>query len=221
MVGRLICFEGIDGSGKTTTANALAERLLKSGREVVALEKKNAPFPTQFLQDHMQKVKAALWDYPKDGPIHELGDHHWLFLMAAWFSAMDVSVIRPAVTRGAIVVVDNWFYKFLLRFSFKEGFDRVYLESLFSHLTVPDRVFLLNPEPRVARNRRGIFTPTESGALDGFGADALDEYQLLTQRKYVSLGEELGWLMIDNSAMSLPAVVDRVCNDPAIGLYTE
>jgi len=154
--GRFICFEGIDGAGKTTIAKAVAERLLAAGRPVLYLEKKCPRFPSSFLQHHMQIVGTALWHSPKGSPIGTLGDDHWLHLMVSWFAALDHSCVRPALANGRFIVTDNWYYKFIARFAAKPSYTLGDLEHCFARISVPTDVIMLDVAPEVAAGRRLI-----------------------------------------------------------------
>jgi len=90
-----ISFEGIDGCGKTTQAQVLAERLRAAGREVVLTRE---PGGTVLGEE----IRAML--------LH--GDHVAPWAEAALYAASRAQhvdeVIRPALARGAVVVCDRY-----------------------------------------------------------------------------------------------------------------
>ena len=90
-----ISFEGIDGCGKTTQAQMLAERLRAAGREVVLTRE---PGGTVLGEE----IRAML--------LH--GDHVAPWAEAALYAASRAQhvdeVIRPALARGAVVVCDRY-----------------------------------------------------------------------------------------------------------------
>ena len=209
--GTLICFEGIDASGKTTTAVALSKKFAEQGVKAFLIEKKDTLFPTTFLASHMTIIKKALWDYPKDEPIGDLGNHHWIMLMASWFSVLDHTLIRPAILEGSVVLLDSWYNKFLLRFLQKNIFNLEYLESFYSHLTVPTATILLDVSPEIAFKRREVFHPTETGGIDGYkGANAFVEYQTKIREGFHVLAKARQWLVVENDVRGVEQTVEHI-----------
>jgi thymidylate kinase len=207
--GRFICFEGIDGAGKTTIAKAVAERLLAAGRPVLYLEKKCPRFPSSFLQHHMQIVGTALWHSPKGSPIGTLGDDHWLHLMVSWFAALDHSCVRPALANGRFIVTDNWYYKFIARFAAKPSYTLGDLEHCFARISVPTDVIMLDVAPEVAAGRRPEFSQTEHGRLDGGTQGDPGEfirYQGRIRDILRSFGTAHHWHFIDSTRLTAEAV---------------
>ena len=140
-----ITLEGIDGSGKSTVARLLAERL-RADRDDVVLTR--------------EPGGTALGEAVRDLVLH--GDHVSPWAEAALYAASRAQhvdeVIRPALERGAVVVCDRYLdssavYQGVGR---ELGLDRV----LELNLTVvggllPDRTFLLRLEPAAAVARMG------------------------------------------------------------------
>ena len=90
-----ISFEGLDGCGKTTQAQVLAERLRAAGSEVVLTRE---PGGTALGEE----IRSLL--------LH--GDHVAPWAEAALYAASRAQhvdeVIRPALARGAVVVCDRY-----------------------------------------------------------------------------------------------------------------
>jgi dTMP kinase len=91
----LITFEGIDGSGKTTQAALLVERLREEGREVVAVREPGGTPLGELIREVLL-----------EGP----GMTAWAeaALFAAARAELVERVIRPALDRGAVVVCDRY-----------------------------------------------------------------------------------------------------------------
>lgn len=125
--GTLIAFEGLDGAGKSTQIDLLAERLRKSGREVVLVRE-----PGGTRQGELQRalVKAdvdSLVDVleacgaDRDALTDALGTSHeplvtlpvntapitQLFMFNAARAQLYVDVVLPALARGALVCSDR------------------------------------------------------------------------------------------------------------------
>lgn len=96
--GTFITLEGVDGSGKSTQASLLVERLCQEGREVVALRE---PGGTPISE----KIRALLLD-PENA---EMADECELLLYEASRAQLVREVIEPALLRGAIVVCDRFY----------------------------------------------------------------------------------------------------------------
>ena len=96
--GTFITLEGVDGSGKSTQASLLVERLREQHREVVALRE---PGGTPISE----KIRALLLD-PENA---EMADECELLLYEASRAQLVREVIEPALLRGAIVVCDRFY----------------------------------------------------------------------------------------------------------------
>ncbi|MET0648969.1 MAG: dTMP kinase [Pyrinomonadaceae bacterium] len=197
--GALICFEGLDGAGKTTIARSVAAALTAEGVPAALVERKDPDCGTHELTRRMELLKALIWEYG-DAPIGELGDYHALYNMASWFSALDFRKVRPLLASGVTVVVDNWYFKFLSRFTLKKTMDEWHLRSCFAHLTRPDLVVYLDVNPEVAVARKGEFGKGETGFFDGLGLPSRENfvrYQGQVRRVMGRLASEEGWCSIE------------------------
>lgn len=197
--GALICFEGLDGAGKTTIARSVAAALTAEGVPAALVERKDPDCGAPELTRRMELLKALIWEYG-DAPIGELGDYHALYNMASWFSALDFRKVRPLLASGVTVVVDNWYFKFLSRFTLKRTMDEAHLRSCFAHLTRPDLVVYLDVNPEVAVARKGEFGKGETGFFDGLGLPSRENfvrYQGQVRQVMGRLSSEEGWCSIE------------------------
>ncbi len=181
-----VAFEGMDGSGKSTAAANFCDLLREKGHTVRLVQKRSADFGSVLARGQLEHIKNALWDYPADFEILEMGNEHWLFLMASWFTALAELVVKPAHETGEIVVVDNWFYKFAARFALKNNQALLQLaKTCFGVLPVPDLTIFLEMDAALAAQRKnGRFLPSECGVLETGGlpnAENFIRYQNLTQ----------------------------------------
>jgi dTMP kinase len=156
-----VTFEGVDGSGKSTQARLLAERLREEGREVVLTRE---PGGTALGEE----VRSLL--------LH--GEHIAPWAEAALFAAARAQlvdeVIRPALARGADIVSDRYLdsslaYQGLAR---GLGIERVLeLNLLATSGILPDRTFLVLVSPAEAAARRG----DEPDRIEREGAGFVEE----------------------------------------------
>lgn len=96
--GTFIVFEGIDGTGKTTHAKKLAERLRAEGVDVVEV---HDPGGTA-LGDRLREI---LLHGGEDLPICRKSE---LLLYLAARAQLTEDVIVPALERGAVVIADRF-----------------------------------------------------------------------------------------------------------------
>jgi dTMP kinase len=190
-VAQFICFEGLDGAGKTSVSESVCEELRKAGLPVTFVDKKSVEFNHPYLGAHMAALKGILWDYVPDSPIHLLGDHHWLYLVASWFSVLDHCKISPCLAQGQLVIVDNWYYKFLARFRLKTTVQFAHVRACFSAIHKPDLVILLDADPAVAATRKRTFSASEAGNADGLSGLTTANFVQYQNRVRASLDELL------------------------------
>jgi dTMP kinase len=140
-----VTFEGVDGSGKSTQARLLAERLRSEGREVVFTRE---PGGTEAGE----RIREIL--------LHGEGLAPWAeaSLFAAARAQLVDEVIRPALARGADVVCDRYLDSSLAYQGLARGLgvERVLeLNLLVTSGLLPDKTFLLVLPPAEATARRG------------------------------------------------------------------
>ena len=128
-----ITFEGVDGSGKTTQARLLADKLRAEGRDVVDTRE---PGGTPLGE----RVRELLLAGEPITPWAETA------LFAAARAQLVDEVIRPALIRGADVVCDRYIDSSLAYQGLARGLgvERVLeLNLLATRGLLPDRTFLL------------------------------------------------------------------------------
>ena len=158
-MGGFITLEGGEGTGKSTQARRLAERILGSGHEAVTTREPGG-------SDRAERIREALLS----GQIAPLGPvAEAMMFSAARLDHLDAT-IRPALARGAFVVCDRFIDS-----------TRVYqgalghvdagllagLERLVVGTTMPDLTVLLDLEvgrasPGLAQDAAGRHRPTAS-----------------------------------------------------------
>jgi dTMP kinase len=119
MAGLFLTFEGIDGSGKSTQARLLAERLRRAGRAVCETRE---PGGTPIGKS----IRAVLLDERHEAmePLCEL-----LLYLADRIQHLQ-QVIRPALARGETVVCDRFHDSTVAYQHYGRGLDMSALETL-------------------------------------------------------------------------------------------
>ena len=206
--GRFLSVEGIDASGKSTLAAALAGWLAARGRPALLLDRHGAVAAAEgYPAEHLAGLRRLIWEYPPQARTSQLGFAHWANLLAAWYHAVDEVVVRPAVAAGTWVVADSWFYKFAARFAVTVGPDAA--QRAFVGVTAPDPVLWLDVAPQVCAGRRDTMRPTERGEWQGLdrrpaptnGPDpGFLTYQAHVRGAYARLAAEHGWLVFTDLA---------------------
>jgi dTMP kinase len=140
-----VTFEGLDGTGKSTQAQRLAEALRNEGREVVLTRE---PGGTALGE----RIRELVLNGPDMSPWTEAA------LFAAARAELVDQVIAPALERGADVVCDRYVDSSLAYQGIARGLgvDRV-LELNLPAIRglLPDRTFVLLLDPAEAASRGG------------------------------------------------------------------
>ena len=137
--GKLIAFEGIDGSGKSTQARLFADWLEARGREVVRTrEPTNGPWGRKIRE---ARFTARL--SPED-ELHAFIEDRRQHV---------AELINPSLSRGAVVVIDRYYYS-TVAYQGARGLDPV---ELFARNRAfapkPDLVVLVDVEPKHSLER--------------------------------------------------------------------
>ena len=138
--GRLIAFEGLDGSGKSTQLERLAARLRAAGCDVVTTRE-----PTEFPSG--QRIREMARSGEELDPEEEL----------RWFvedrRVHVAEVIAPALCAGRIVLTDRY-YLSTVAYQGARGLDyEQILADSEAEFPIPDLVVLLEIDPQKAFER--------------------------------------------------------------------
>jgi dTMP kinase len=162
--GRFITLEGPDGSGKTTAARHLAERLRQRGEKVVlTAEPGGTP-----LGEEIRRLLLHMRDVSDD-----LDPRADALLFAAARAQHTARLILPALARGEHVVSARYLDSSLAYQGAAYGNDPAemrHLQEFATYATVPDLTILVDVpvEVGLARKRRGPwnrFEDTEGAAF--------------------------------------------------------
>lgn len=167
MSARYIAIEGIDGAGKTTVAEAVAERLAELGNDVVGVRE---PGGTSIGE----AVRGVLLD-----PRGEMAAWTEALLFAAGRAQLAAEVVGPALESGKVVVSDRSVYSSL---AYQGGARGLGIEPVRTVNEAglqgvwPDLVVLLrlDPETGLAREDEADRISVEGVALQVRVAKAYD-----------------------------------------------
>ncbi len=148
--GRLIVFEGLDGSGKSTQIRKLHDALVRGGRPVTVVT---------WCSDGV--VGRHIQSLLEDGTT--ISRQAFCALHAADYADQLSAVILPALKRGDTVLCDRSPYTEIARAE-ASGLDSAWVERLFDWAPEPDLVlyFDLPVDMALERvNRRMLKEPTK------------------------------------------------------------
>lgn len=184
-----VTFEGGDGSGKTTQATLLAERLRREGEEVVLTRE---PGGTELGE----RIRELLLHAGHVAPWAEAA------LFAASRAQHVDEVIRPALERGAVVVCDRYLDSSLAYQGIARGLGlEAVLELNLSAVggLLPDRTFLLVIDPGESRSRLG-------GAPDRIERED-DRFRVLVDEAYRELARRFPGRIVPLDARREPTAI--------------
>lgn len=203
-----IVFEGIDGSGKTTLSNRVAQRLVRLGHKVVHAREKG----------ELQSATARrIRELTRDSQLLEMSPRAELFLNLARDTQQLEEVIRPALERKEICIADRFLYSQLALAAAGRGLPEEEVRaalSVASQGVWPDLVVLVDVEPELARLRKRLGRllggrenqPESRKGLAGAG--------LLVRIRQAFLGlarrEPWRWQVFDNTRKPLWALEQEI-----------
>ena len=146
MRGVLITIEGIEGSGKSTQCRRLIERLQAGGRDAVLTSEPDGTALGAAIRTLFET------DGPPPTPLTQV------FLFMAARQQHVAEVIRPALSRGAVVISDRYADATMAYQGFGHGVDLETIRDLNALATgglLPDLTLVLDLEPAVGMSRIG------------------------------------------------------------------
>ncbi|MFN4215144.1 dTMP kinase [Exiguobacterium sp.] len=173
MKGMFITVEGPDGSGKTTQLQLLVRALTEKGYEVVTTREPGGT-----------KVGNSIREVLLSPEHDEMTARVEMMLYAASRAQNVEQIIRPALSRGAVVVCDRFVDASIAYQGFGLGYDLEQILALNEWATgglKPDLTFLFDLSPTQASNRmkdRGQLDRIESRD-EAFHQRVYDGFQTL------------------------------------------
>jgi dTMP kinase len=201
-----IVFEGIDGSGKTTISNQVAERLVAGGLRVKHLRAGG---------EFASLVTQAIRELGRDARNFELEPSAEFLLYLARDVQLLQQVLRPALAEHDVVIADRSFYTAQVLGQFGRHLQQSWVDAILAQTTrgfVPDLVVLVDVDPKLARARRKtskliakIKKPPSRKGLAGVGL------QHRLREGYLSLADQdpERWAVLRNEG-TLDSAIERV-----------
>ncbi|MEM2999823.1 MAG: dTMP kinase [Candidatus Bathyarchaeia archaeon] len=137
--GAFICLEGLDGSGKTTQAKMLAEKL-KAGYNAVYTAEPSRGKIGAFIRKHCLYGEKRL-----SSAVEAL-------LFAADRMEHVETEILPALQQGRVVISDRYLYS-SIAYQGAAGLSIEWIEKINEHALKPDLAVFIDVDPKVAMRR--------------------------------------------------------------------
>ncbi|MEM3670946.1 MAG: dTMP kinase [Thermoprotei archaeon] len=166
----LVVFEGIDCSGKSTQAKALAERLENTGLKVSLTSEPTHGLVGEFIRKHVLN-KPDITDP---------------FTVALLFAADRANHLSELNFGDYDVVVFDRYYFSSVAYQTSSGAPRSFVEGINSFAPKPDHVFLLDLPAEVSVQRK-----SKRDKLEGV------EFLKRVRETYLSLAKEFGFTVLD------------------------
>jgi dTMP kinase len=181
-VARFIVFEGGDGSGKSTQARSLSQRLVRRGIPVLLTREPGGTLAGESIRRWLKGQRNFQ-------PMSEL------LLFEAARAQLVGSVIRPGLDGGTTVICDRYTASTVAYQGYGRGLDLSRILQLNEMATgglVPDLIVLLDLPPQVGLSRRG------AAGTDPFES-APEEFQQKVRKGYLSQAAQdpERWLVLD------------------------
>jgi len=207
-------FEGIDGCGKTTVSSRVAKALRARGVEVV-----HAREDGKFASPISGRVR----DLVRSEECLRIAPETEFLLNLAREAQLVAEVIRPALRRGATVITDRSIHSHVGLARAVRGLSGREIESaatLAAQGCRPDRVFLIDVDPDVARWRRRVRKILDRRLSDsGRKGNLGDSLTSKMRRAFLETAAEDAWTVVDNTwrtaEETIQAVLDCLSGAPA------
>jgi thymidylate kinase len=183
----LVCVTGIDGAGKSTIVDALAERLRGPGHRV-AVSAIWDPIVEPYVAG-----RTFFNDPSEVDPF--LAQLDPISRMYFFGHVLHLSLVRAMALNPDVLVLNAYWYKYFAT-EIAHGGDPVALRAITSPFPVPDVTFQLVLPLAEAARRKGVFSGYESGFGPAPTQEAFEAFQPPAVAAMDLLASEFGWTII-------------------------
>ncbi len=211
--GLFIVFEGGEGSGKSTQAERLLQRLAEVGSQAVLVREPGTTTLGLYLREYLKSKRPLTLESE-------------LLLFAAARAQLVDEEIRPTLERGINVVADRYTGSTVAYQGFGRGIRRDVIDYLNDYVTGglnPDITFLLDTEPAEGLERVGspqlqmALMPEDTadvGRADVAGHRRFEDQSMgfhnRVRRGYLEMAKSApGWQIVD-ARLSIDELSDQI-----------
>ncbi len=203
-----IDFEGIDGSGKTTLSNRLAEFLVERGIPV-----HHGRSGGIFRSEISKEIRTLT----RDPRFVRMSDATELLLYVARDTQMIDEYIRPKLKPGHIVFCDRYLYSAVVHSHHARGMPREQVDAVIEVAARglwPDLVVYSDVDPLTSRVRKKIQKIRDRRPSGDFGRKGLMGigFREEMRKGFLQLAKEDPdrWLVIDNANSTIEESLQRI-----------
>lgn len=195
--GRFIVIEGIDGAGKTTQIEILAEKLREEGRVVHVTAEPTASVSGGLLRDALGGISNRT-----------TCEMAALFVLDRIFHNVNPNGINAMLEKGIDVICDRYYYSSLAYQGSQTDFDWVKDMNLnCPEIRIPDICVFLDLAPneslkRISKGRTTTELYEKLDTLESVRKRFFDVFELLKKRDNIKV--------IDTTGCSIEEVAERI-----------
>ena len=174
--GTFLTFEGIDGSGKSTQARLLAERLQREGRDVILTREPGGSAGAEEIRNLVLQGDPDRWS----------AETEILLFTAARRDHLE-RTIEPALAKGKVVICDRFADSTRMYQGMSRGNLRTLVDQLHNLMIgrEPDLTLLIDMDPETGLSRAKGRQGAEE-RFEDFGVDL----QLQMRAGFLALADE-------------------------------
>lgn len=146
-IGLFVTFEGIDGSGKSTQANALLRKVQEEGYNAVLFREPGGTRISEQIRQILLSTKHSEMDSLTE-----------VMLYSAARAQLTVEMILPGLKENDIVICDRYFDSTTAYQGYGRGIDLEFVDALVKEAAKklwPDVTFLVDVDAELAESRSG------------------------------------------------------------------
>ncbi len=173
----LICFTGIDGSGKTTHAKSLKDFLNRKGYSCTYVWAASRPilsltfFAFTRILGYWKETKKGEYTDPLEFAPERLRTKLsvlWRLFIYVDFQIKVTILVRTRLLLGRIVVCDRYVYDMIMELCLSQLYTTRFADLLWKSVPRPEVTFLMDVAGKIASSRRPIPTASLSAKRQTF-----------------------------------------------------
>ena len=202
MKGFFITFEGIEGTGKSTQAEALYDVLKRDGLPVYLTHE---PGGTKIGD----RVRELLLN-PENGDMDSMTE---ILLYAASRAQLVAQVLRPYLEEGYIVICDRFVDSSIAYQAFGRSIPVNVIRDINSFATwnvAPDITFYMDLEPEVSLNRIKLRVEETENLPDRLEREKVEFFRKVRDGYHMLMSDELGRFRLIDASLKPQDIHEKI-----------